>query len=252
MLRDISQGNGVSKEVAFKLLNTPSSLGGIGMFNIPGYEYMTITPGSEKTLAKIDSSTVKGLVSEVKFWRSVGVAMTDEEAIRSATSNLELTLARKEILKGKIETTEKVFPFKWTPSEGGGIPLMARGRKEFKKFGTLETFAVETKVRAKDWVWIREVWLDGTLRQLSDKIEARGGRRVWIDWILGKLPWHSPVVPGWGDLLPSTIFHRLAVSVWTRVVSMQHFSYLTVKRAAVTAELWCRHLVSSEQTRIGG
>lgn len=250
MVIDLTQGNGISKDEVSNLLCTPASLGGIGFWNRPS-RWMSSTPGIVTSKGRVDPSSLPGLAYELADWHRRGVELSAEEVAKAVVPNLELTKAGKEVVAGSIKEVTVISPMPWRPSVSHtGIPLGARGRDDLPI--TLSSFVLERAVRQKDWAWIRDSWLDPDLRNLSDRIESRGGRRVWIDWLLSKLPWNLPVIPRWGDLKATTLYKGLCQSAWARVVGMTSFSSLTVKRAALSCEYGLREMLLKAPIRLGG
>jgi hypothetical protein len=247
---DMSQGNGLSTDEVDRLLATPTCAGGLGLFP-PGETWLSMSPGRVDVHANIVETTVKGLDSELKRWKSLGLDITKKEAMQSLSSNLELSDARKEVAQGGVEEVTPWRQYLWEPKATGvGIPLQARPNQNLPR--TLGSYALQRAVRDRDWDWIREVWLDPTMRSVSDAIETRGGRTVWVDWLLDKLPWKTPNVLGWSDLVPSVLYRRSLTAAWSRIVGMNKFTYRSVKKAALTAELWVHNDIAHRGIRLGG
>jgi len=249
MMEDLCGGSGLPKAVVEQVLATPAAMGGIGWYADAHGAWVDYSPGMVAQKGRIIEASVRGLDQEFEDWQAVGARFTKSEAIQSLKDNLELSEAKREVTPGSVRDTERLDCFSWKPGlASGGVPLQARMRDDLPP--TLGSFALEDAVRRKNWDWIRNVWLDPALRDISNQIEKRGSRRIWIDWLTGKLPWHLPVVEGWSDLKPSLLYDSLARNAWSRVVAMPWFDYLSVKRAALSAEWTLRDHLASAATRV--
>jgi hypothetical protein len=97
-------------------------------------------------------------------------------------------------------------------------------------------------VRHKQWQWIRDHYIDRKSRIISNQIERRGGRRVWIDWLMGDLPFKRPVSLNLSDDEVDLIYVPIARRWWGGLVSSgRSFSLNDVKIAANFAEDECRN-----------
>jgi hypothetical protein len=251
MLIDMTQGNGLSKDEVIRILQTPATVGGLGVESLKVAQWLAFKPGKIDVRNTIEISSVRGLSHEVEVWKSFGMEFTRREAVAAIKDNLELSDAAKEVTAGTLEAVDFVTPYMWKP-EGNrtSVPRRARSREELPL--TLNTAALEKAIRARDWTWVRDVWLDPSLRDVSDLIETKGGRTVWVDWLKGKLPWKLPTILGWSDLIVSTMYNAIADAVWSRVVSFHEFNYRDVRRAGLTAELWTHENVRVRKIRLGG
>jgi hypothetical protein len=251
MLLDMTQGNGLSKQEVIGLLRTPATVGGLGYVGPDSHKWFAVSPGTVAREAKLNKFTVRGLDVELEEWKGLGASWDDSALYDSLSKNLELSKARVEVTPGRIDEVELLKPHPWLARpDGGGIPVNARGRRDLPK--TLSSFMLEQAVREKRWDWIRNDWLDPTLRAVSDRIESNGGRRVWVDWLTGNLPVKLPTIPGWSDLKPSVIYNAMIESVWSRLVTMASFNMTKVRRYFLTAELSIRNVLRAQDVRLGG
>ena len=251
MTIDLANGNGLSADQVNRLLLTPAPLGGIGMFDHRQGPWLQLSPGQVVQKARILEETVRGLDPELVRWRSLGADVDKSEAIQTLTSQLDLSEAKKEVIPGEVRDVGILSPFVWSAAPtSAGVPLQAYSSKAIE--GVLSDHVLQKAIRMKKWDWIRDVWLDPQLREVSDQIEKNGRRRVWLDWITGKLPWNLSTVEGWSDLVPSQRFSAYCTAYWTRVVGMGAFNYLTVTRAALSADILMKDSLRFERTKLGG
>jgi hypothetical protein len=251
---DLAQGNGLSNDNLEGILRTPNVFGGLGWEEREFYSnenWLSFKPGSTIQKGQIDVSTVHGLTSELEEWKELGAEMDLSYAVNELRDNLELSKAGKILKPGEFTTEGKESPFRTRATMmSAGPPLMGRMRRDAPP--TLGTAALRQAIRLKKWQWIRDVWLDPDLVFDSDRIQSRGGRRVWVDWLLGKLPWRTPTIKGWADLKPSIVYSDYCRGYWAKVMRFNSFTYRSVKRAALSAELDTRYFINRQLIRLGG
>ena len=251
MIRDLANANGLSAEIVKRILATPAPLGGLGFYDIGVEPWLQFTPGKKTVKTRILGTTVKGLDEEIGLWKKYDRTVTSEEAAQAMVNNLDCSEAHVEVVSGQTRDRARLLPFAWKAQDtSAGIPLGAYCNSELPV--TLQEHFLERAVREKDWNWISNTWLAPELRAVSDRILSHGRRRVWLDWIMNKLPWNLATVPGWNDLLPGHRFQAYCTAYWSRVVGMNVFSYTTVERAALSAEISMKESLRLERIRLGG
>jgi hypothetical protein len=234
MVRDLGQGNGLSRTEVISILRTPAAVGGLGFFEPDDTPWTTYTAGSARRRAKIIPSTILGLREEHAAWASFGV---DSEPLTTKLAGdvLEMSNAKLVTSPSTLAPAERVRPFAWGIKPGlRAMPLMARMSDDLPP--TLGRYVLDLQIRNRQWDWINNVWVDEPLRAISRQIMHRGGRGLWIDWLKGDLPWRLPTVYGWSDLVPSEVYRQLVFSGWSRLTSRGSYNKSHVKRLALTAE----------------
>jgi hypothetical protein len=250
MVRDLSRANGVRKELVERILRTPKTLGGLGFLPTDGGTLVSYTPGSIEVAQTLIDEGVNGIADELEDWKQWGMIIPREAAIRTASNFLDLPDAKRVITRGKVSLAQYELPLGLSESPGPGPPLQAYMNVKLPKtFGQL---ALEIAIKDKRWDWIRNTWLGDNLGIVSDRIQSRGGRGLWLDWLRGKLPWATPKVPGSSDLSVSVIYNRFARHVWGSTLRRWKFNRTLVKRAAMTAEIHTYNVVRSQPVRLGG
>jgi hypothetical protein len=250
MLRDLSQGNGLSTQEVVSVLSTPAAAGGLG-FMIRADRWYSLERGRQEVKANFVLSTVRGLDVELVLWRKLGIPLSKHDAMQGLRENLELPRAETQTFGGTVRETRMFTPFLWEPARmQGGFPLAGRANHTLPK--TLVNQALRYAIENKMWRWIHEVYTPVELRERAKKLEQRGGRRVWLAWLEDSLPWRIPTIPGNSDLDVSLVYNEYARGAWTRINSKSKFSMHDVKRAALTAELWCIDAITGSSVRLGG
>jgi len=68
-------------------------------------------------------------------------------------------------------------------------------------------------------------------------IRDNTSRSIWLDWVVGRLPFSVPIIPGFGALQTSIMYERCARVMWSWALAHRNVTYDLVLRAAYTAEL---------------
>jgi hypothetical protein len=248
MMRDVSAGNGLSLDQVRRLLGTPACVGGLGLW--PAQDWLSIDEGHTTTKVSFDPSSASGLRLELPKWEAAGLGWTKHEALRALGDNLEVNKVPKEVTPGSVYEPQKVSPYPWSWGGGGGVALGARMDPKLPR--TLGTPSLDRAIRLRMWDWIESVWLDPDLRGISGTIRQRGGRRVWVDWLQGKLPYKVPNVIGFSAMQISVLFDAASKAAWSRLVTKWKFNYTTVLRSALTVECVVRDACRHASIRLGG
>jgi hypothetical protein len=252
MVRDIAGGNGLSFGQVWELLRTPASVGGLGALKpSPEGNWLAMTEGTFSVRPRIEWSSIHGLDDEKKYWSDRGIELTDKMLYDSVVDKLEFTRVRKEVVAGSVFEVDPVVPILREIDGGGGIPITAPRPKGERKT-VVGDIVMREMVRRRDWTRLEEFFVDPSWSWCSKRILQHGGRRVWVDWVLGKLPFSQPVVFGCSGLMVSVQWKEVVKGYWSYVVGRQKFSYKTVLRAAIAAELVARERVLANLTRLGG
>jgi hypothetical protein len=251
MRSDIANANNLSRSEVDALLQTPRCFGGLGMFDPRGTnDWLELQPGRIETTAHVRIADVRSLDSELQRWVESGLPATKEWAVGELSGNLELPRARKEVIPGGVVPHTAIRQYTWEPTGGGAVPLRAHMRAELPR--TLGDAALRLAIRHRMWDWIETQWMDSSLLAVSERIRSNGGRRIWIDWLEGKLPFAAPLVWGWSQLAVSDTADSINRAAWARIVGKWKFNMANVKRAAYTAEIWIRWHLSHRRVHQGG
>ena len=249
MLRDMSGANGISKADVLRVLHTPSSVGGAGLFSPVNNEGLAMEIGRVDVHTKLELDSIQGLQGEVRQWKDLGVIVGNDVITDVAKGVLELTLAKKDVTPGKLKEVTIPSRARFGSGFGSGMPMAARWRKELPRT-TLQS-VVREAVHQRNWEWIR--WaIDPDMATFARRIEVHGGRAVWLDWITGNLPFHSPSVFGWSALCGAVVGEGINESAWSDVSLRPRFTRSTVERYAVSAEEEARSMVQRGLIHIGG
>jgi hypothetical protein len=90
--------------------------------------------------------------------------------------------------------------------------------------------------------------LDDESKVMAQRMKMKASRRVWLDFMVGKLPFHKPVVRGVNDTLVASVYAKQAGQYMGAIVQRKHISYSDVLNAAYCAERATRSVLVKEQT----
>jgi hypothetical protein len=242
MLQDMMSGNGLNRTEVLQILSTPRSFGGLGLFRLNSKVWREFSPGVLKRTPKVVRSTIRGIPYELSLFPKDW----EDELIDKVSKNLDLQSGGVEIIKGSTRTV----PVRYPTNLGFGSPVSLVAYPEINS-PTIGTSALEVAIHRKDWDWIQNKYVSLEQRGTSEMIHKHGGRRVWVDWLLGKLPYHPPTVVGWGDLVTGAIFRDLAPRFWGKLLTRSKFTYALVRRNAYECENAIRDEVDSLEVRLG-
>jgi hypothetical protein len=239
--QDIRNANGLTADEVERILATPVVLGGLGWNSgkLSVDQMLKFSPGT--VVKKAQLGTLVGLEPEVLLWQKKGVFFTHEEVNDEMVQNVELPKAKIEIEPGLVEPVRWRFNMSLGQTEGQariGVPLEAHMNRDLPP--TLGALARDKMIRQRSWAWLQKVWVAEDERLISKSIMDRGGRRVWVEWLRGKLPWHAGIIPGLGSLQPANLAKAIQTAQWTNLVRKPKFNMTAVVRIATVSEIETR------------
>lgn len=243
--RDISGSLGIDKSVVTDWLHTPSSFGGGGVTPFGDRWVELSEPRVTRGSLRIRAPAMPWYLSEMsKLGLEPNTAIVDKEAV----AMLKLSGGKPEVVPSTWRYIEPVKP--WLAlGRRGKTPLAARPSRSL--VGLNSGVYLEVAIADRRLSWIRDVWLDQSLRTLSDTIESRAGRAVWYAWLRGKLPFGVPRVVPFGGLQTSVIHRSLASVSFADVLFRQRVTMSMVRRAALTAEYRCETALEQYPVSVG-
>jgi hypothetical protein len=245
-LVDASQGNGFSKAEIDNLVHTPSTLGGLGL--MPYYGNSRLTEVSSTRVFDIVSELpgLQSLVKRIPDWAPV-----DQEDIDAKVRSMLDASNADWDHKGELEIIETrkldplFFPF------GSGSSLRA-GYQDWLKDQFFAEEIVKGYIKRKEWDKIHLEVVSGDEYTLSKNIERKGGRRVWLDWITGKLPFKVPYIQGYSDLQVGVEYEMFVKSGWSWLTTRPRFNMTNVMRVSIGAEILAYRNLRDGRFRHGG
>lgn len=212
---------------------SPRSGGGGGLWSWTPFSYTLWSLGVDRYYPDTSSTFTneKGL----EFMK---LYLNKEEIDRAildlvTVPKIKYKIARAQIIKSKYALA------KWTDmgvinSDLGGwsvIPLWLHTQSTLTGFGVV----VEKLVRNGNYDLLRS-WMQPESIITYDMLLKRANSRVVDAWLLGKLPFSSPVVEGINPSVVSKI-HKCYVQVaWNKFCSYQHLRWSPLLELAVSAE----------------
>jgi hypothetical protein len=245
MRMDICNANGLSGTQYEALLLTPASAGGLGL-GITGR--LALDEGTT-----IDEGVIvkaRGIPRVPDGLQPSGWERRDELA--SWRGNLSTVKTSVKIREGEVKKVEINGGFrKRGYGSARAIPMSARNADDIPAL--YSEGMLKHAISSRDWKWIRDIWLDQSLVATSEHIQQKCGRRVWIDWLQGKLPFSVPVVLGYSQLFVSETHDKYANDYWSRLVTgSRRVNSRVVLWAAIEAEFETRLETIQTPIRLGG
>jgi hypothetical protein len=247
---DLANGNGWTNDEVGAVLRTPVAFGGLGWnLDEPG-EWKAFTPTQIKKEFRFRNRGFIGVNPAITKLSQTGLSLKVADVMEWAKGLFDVRSVKTEIIGGETRKVEFVQPYYRNFASEGGAPLQMTISDEVRT--TLGTYPVEVAVLRKDWKWLREVAVSQEQRLISEMIEKRGGRRIWVDWLLGKLPFSTPEVPYWANDVVGYDLNKLYQNAFAWLLTKPRFNYESVRRAAYTAERQVRLFLSGLPVRLGG
>lgn len=245
MVEDVAGSNKITAELVERILRTPACFGGTGTLPETALPWLGIRKGRR----------VK------QWWMNIPAAATElglnwgVEPARLAdiwSKNIEGPASVVDLYEnGELFDVAKLAPVGMvvTPVHGKDPPLVVRLRSGIPP--SAATALVEQCIESRDWELLRG-YVDITCLAYYDDFKSRLGRSVFVNWLLGRLPFSTPIVLGWSSLAVSAVHEYVSRGVWAWVVSRHRVNSNLVHRAAYTAELHTRGLLDGQPVRVGG
>lgn len=261
MINDISNGNGLSAQDVKDLLCTPVTVGGLGYhLNRPATRWLSFKPGETKYDTLLKTAGMKGIRKELDIWKNeYGRTFTTKEKSEALIDRLDVSsFAKREVIEGKVEEvplkrySRMTWEEDWFYSNYTELPpLSARARKEYPKL--MGDYVLHEELEKKDaLVWVNAYWIDLSLVEISSRIHSRGGKQLWKRWILAKLPFKTPVVPGWREETVSLMYKRVITRFWARLYRRSSYNMNDIIGIALRAEDIVYNNIDSLPVRLGG
>jgi len=255
LIRDISRANHILKKDVEALLNTPKSVGGYGWyignekFNLnhsldqrpADRGWVTIEeeiiPGRQPEIV----SELKGLSEIDKFW-GFEIKLKPSELGAFNSRYVEPMLREVTPVELDINIKAKSVTLPWNPwlalgylAKGDLAPEWSEDVPEFFRANYLLKMIRDgdkSSYFPRIQSYIRNFGL-------SKIIYQNGGKRVWIDWLLGRLPFLPPLIPMYDNSLVEVVYNVIISHMFGKLLKKK-FSYKHVQVAALTAEYWTK------------
>lgn len=260
MIQDIMGGNALSRDDVLDLLSTPTTVGGLGYsLGTPRDRWLSFKPGEVKYNTEIKKAGLKGIETELGVWATkYGRTFTEREKTEALIDRLDVsTFAEREVVEGVATETpmRKMSAMNWElsylthPTEHP--PMAAYAREGWPDlFGD---FVLKEELQGDNaFEFVQNKWIALELQDVSERIYKRGKKRVWIDWVNGKLPFKAPVVPGWREEAVSLCYKNVVGHFWARLLRRMTFNKNDIYSIALLAESVVYHNISSLPVRIAG
>lgn len=230
-------------------VHTPASLGGGGVSPWT-IRFTSLVPA--ESVSKYKPETALSAASNmVKFFRKTGVTLTNKESL-GYIYNSYLTMPHRETTLITKAHFKNIAPqaVPTYPQLGAGTPLSPRSNFSTRIGSEL---ALRKAIDTKNWDWILYKYIHPENLRLATTMFERSSRRVFIDWVSGKLPFNSPVVFGHSKLAVSSVFSEISTQAFGYVVNKyRRISMKNVITAALVAEHFTTEIVSKRTITLAG
>jgi hypothetical protein len=241
MIGDISRSNKIKEEVTKRLFNSPACVGGLGCGS---GEWWGVRKARERT----DWKWV-GIPAGTQALTSWGV--TADELMGVWHDNVEPPPEAKWVFEPyelvQASPVLKIFTPGAVVSETSA-PMFPSARPEVPA----SVFDVAKRRATRGDTALFEACLDIRSSAWDPWLRTNASKSIWIDWVNGRLPFSTPIIPGYGALQTSILHQRCANAMWDWVLARRKPTYNLLLRAAYTAELNVRELLERVDVVVTG
>jgi hypothetical protein len=247
MLTDLARGNGMSEAEVMRMLNTPATLGGLGVSWLPpgemGLRFISVRGDAKRVAVRHQN----GLQSANVRAEELGYPLSEEEKGEVVAGLLGLEVAEVERRLTQVEIPRRGF--KLTQLVGTS-PLRAIHSEEIPS--VYSDKILQKAIDNRDWMFIQTVWVTEEQRAFSIELREKARNRVWIAWLKDDLPGGLPLVMGYRQEVVSVIYNELRRAAWTVLNQKSRFNWPKVVAAMMVAESTAVGMVKEEMVRLGG
>lgn len=249
MLRDISGSmqSTISAECFSAWLRTPAAAGGLGAIYPYVMDGAKLVPAVLENRLVVEERSITGLTRVLSKWGDLA-----KPDMVSDFAQGVLSAPGQYVLK-KPPTFERVR----VDYSRIGTTVLRNGNKDLhpkwdvKLPTSLRTQVVNELFRDRHFEGIIDL-LEPAQQAFARDLLRRMTRRVWFDWVSGKLPFSIPLVFGWSQPYVSVIYHKILNHEFSLLLLKHHISYSDVYNCAITCEQKCHLLLGKAVVRVGG
>lgn len=245
MVKDIARANRLEGGTVVAILGTPAAFGGVGLFTDYEGTWAQVTPTVLQPNWRFQS--VPTIAIELgKEW-----SIRPDDLARYWATNVEVESGTEVKSEPEVRGIGRCEPAKAgaMPVYHALVPLHTRFRPEIPPSAC--AVLVQIAIENREWGKIRGMVEVGT-EGIFDDMFRRTSRRVFIDWVLARLPFSVPVLAGWSDLAVSATYNVFAKGMWSWCCQRHRVSLRLVKSAAYRAEIATRQHLEAQEIRISG
>lgn len=255
MLADLQGGSSLSQEHVIGVLACPAALGGLGLL-VGEIEFKEVTwysfsAGQVERIGYLSGSSA-GMDPGRAYWTGVGLDISESVLQAELINNVEINKVKRRKIPGEVKRVERLAPLKMVAYSGGSRSLAARANPLHPI--TLAEVALRVAIRARSYEWIRDVWLDPSLKGDYD-LYLGMGKRIHSDWLEGRLAPGTPLVLGRSPEEVSLIHGDMVKASWSafcNYVGPRDVNMRLVTRLWLGVELELRHRLLDLPIRLRG
>jgi hypothetical protein len=250
-ISDISKSNHIKQVDLLDYLATPACMGGAGLFTDfklrLSAPWLAITKGRITTNWKLHSTP------------PLAIALSKETGVK-ATDYIAQWLPNVEGPRNKTRLDYSGFKLIKKIAEWGclHIPAIASAKNiplEPHYISAVSPsyneYMTNNAVDRDDYTDILPL-LDVHSRTVLETLIYRSTRKVRKLWMLGRLPYNTPVRAGWSSLATSVLFLPLVRYAWANCFNFPRISFPLVIASAMGCEKTLVQIETIQQVRVGG
>jgi hypothetical protein len=243
---DVARANNMTHTQVERVLHTPACVGGCGVPPLATSGWLGVTKG------RVDAHwqwarlpPLAGIADAYGLPRAEVAAVWKDNVDPPAGTE-------KDAIPFELVETEPFDPT-WQQVDARVQPVVARARMELPPSvasAMLERVKRASGREALDLEFKR--WADPSCLPMYEYLASRCSRRLLKDWIAGRVPFVTPIIPGWSPLVVSRVYQYHAAAAWTNAINRSRVSYHRVLRSALRAELDTWLTLHTYRVRIAG
>lgn len=247
-ITDIAQSNHLTVTELLQYCATPSAVGGCGLLFNPAADdqWVSIDKGTFTTnwsLIKTPPlathlSTLSGLPADdfTKLWIENVSGPRNKTKITYSGFTIK-RLSHSRILNIPIPNSSVYHPM--APTFNGTVTP------------SVSALIVKRTIRDRNYSRLKDI-LTIRANHVLNTLISSATQKVINKWLLGRLPYSTPIRPGWSSAAVSYHYKPVADAAWARVLNYTHITYPLLLASAVGAELTTRVVLSTQVYRVGG
>jgi hypothetical protein len=246
MVRDLAGANKISQDQVQSLLDSPACVGGLGY----SISFEKDWSGIEKGRVSFNYHFEKIPPLAVTLGKQYSIDPKIIEALW--LPNVEPPAGTTpDYRPGRIYQRKLFVPLKYNKPQVSSVNMrFCIFRSDIPS--SVVTVIKEQAIMTKNWVVLRDI-VALHYKDIFDIIFKKFTRRVFIDWVLDRLPFATPIKPGWSSAATALLHSKCANAMWNRLLTEGHRVSMTrVERAALTAELMLIDVEKEQDILMGG
>lgn len=251
MVEDMAKGNKVETSVVEGLLRTPACLGGFGYYEDDG-------SGDWYRLVKGRSVAQWRYLHTPPLARSLGTSFGIKPDALAKLWHANVDPPAKTPVEYEVfrveRILERVIPFersRW----GFNTPIDMAARANPELPGSVASVLADEVAAAGTMAELTAAvarWIDPAQWHLFELYRSKMSLKLLKRWVTGRLPYATPIIPGWSSLAVGVIHQMHAKGAFAWATSFSKITWSRVIRTAATVEQELRATLAQVGWRVAG